>query len=295
MTRRATPPKWFWTTSVFPWGGGCTAPPGALCAKEEAFFPRQGKFCPADAKKRRFLSRTALSGINTPAGKRPEELKEEWTKAGSGAGLLLDQGKNPLEELDRLIARSANPQERENLARLRAVLKDNNIALERQNAVAAEGLIRNSLFMVETVRNYGVRHKTFVNMIAANLEERKQAKGMSPSVRNAVEQTIVELRQNRAGMERSLDAALDFYRSKVEESLMYPEALFSAKLALIGAEFKGDDVLTRNMRQAHELYSRHVGMLRQGKHARLTRGFLLRDILPANLREGLRSASSAGK
>lgn len=231
--------------------------------------------------------RVALSGINTPSGNRPSQLDKEWKTVGEGSNLLLDQGKNPLEELDRLIAAAKNPQEKENLSRLRGILKDNNIALERQNAAAAEGLIRSSLFMVETVRNYGVRHKAFVNMIENSMRERETAKGMSASVKAELEQTISDLNTNKAGMARSIDAAIGFYHSKVEEALNYPEPLFTSKLKLMGAELKGEDVLTRNMRKAYEIYSKHVAMLRQGKRAQLTRDFLLKDILPENLREGL--------
>lgn len=233
--------------------------------------------------------RLVLSGINTPSGNRPSELEHEWRKAGEGSGLLLDSGKNPLEELDRLIAATNNPQEKENLTRLRGILKDNNIALERQNAAAAEGLIRSSLFMVETVRNYGVRHKGFVNMIASSEKERAVAKKLSKKVQQELETTIKQLRDNRAGMERSLYAAVEFYRSKVEESMNYPEQLFTDKLTLLGAEIKGDDVLARNMRKAHELYARHITMLRKGQRAKLTPDFLVGDILPENLREGLKN------
>lgn len=237
-------------------------------------------------------ARLVLSGINTPSGNRPEELDKEWKSAGEGSGLLLDQGKNPLEELDRLIAAATNPQEKENLTRLRGILKDNNIALERQNAAAAESLIRNALFMVETVRNYGVRHKGFVSMIQDAQAEQKAASGMSQAMKEQVEATLQAFKQNRAGMERSIDAAVGFYRSKVEESLNYPEELFAAKLKLIGSEFKGDDVLTRNMRKAHEIYSKHVNMLRHGKRSQLTKGLIIRDILPPNLLEGMTDLGS---
>jgi hypothetical protein len=233
--------------------------------------------------------RVVLSGINTPSGNRPDELDKEWQIAGEGSRLLLDQGKNPLEELDRLIAAANSPQEKENLRRLRAVIKDNNIALERQNAAAAEGLIRASLFMVETVRNYGVRHKSFINMITSSVKEREaaKAKGMSAAARADAEQTISDLNASKAGMARSIDAAVGFYRGKVEESLNYPEKLFADKLALVGGELVGDDILTRNMRKAHELYAEHVSKLRRGKRSQLNRDALLKDILPENLREGL--------
>ena len=254
--------------------------------EEVAFFQSQGPTVSRD-----MGARMVLSGINTPGGDRPAQLEKEWETAGEGSGLLLDQGKNPLEELDRLIAATSNTTEKQNLERLRSIIKDNNIALERQNEAAAESLIRSSLFMIETVRNYGVRHKSLVNMIDNSKREREAAKSMSQDIRDAVEKTITDLESNRAGMERSLDAAIGFYRSKVEESLAYPEKMFNDKLKLIGAELQGDDVLTRNMRKAHELYSRHVSTLRKGKQNELTKEFLIRDILPGNLREGLKGAA----
>lgn len=283
----------------FSLGGRLHGSAGGFVRKGGSFLSSYGEILPgrreeaahfiADGpgKARDLGLRLVLSGINTPAGSRPDFLAREWKQIGEGSGLLLDQGKNPLEELDRLIEGTVNPQEKENLSRLRSVLKDNNIALERQNASAAESLIRNALFMVETVRNYGVRHKGFVNMIEQNLSEREKAKGMSQAIRDAVEKTITDLQQNRAAMERSLEAAVGFYRSKVEESLNYPEELFKAKLSLIGAEFTGDDILTRNMRQAHTLFVKHTDMMRHGQRSKLTRDYLIRDILPDNLRDGL--------
>lgn len=233
--------------------------------------------------------RLALSGINTPSGQRPGILNKEWRVAGEGQGLLLDQGKNPLEELDRLIGAAANPQEKENLSRLRGILKDNNIALERQNEAAAEELIRSALFMVETVRNYGVRHKLFMNMIAENKADYASAKkkGISQSGLRDLEETIAMLEKNRLGIVAALDAAIGFYRNKVEDSQNYPEALFDAKIKLLGAEFKGDDLLAKNMREAHAAFVRHVGMVRKGKRPQLTRDYLVKDILPENLRDGL--------
>ena len=233
--------------------------------------------------------RLVLSGINTPSGKRPEMLNKEWKVAGEGRGLLLDQGKNPLEELDRLIAATTNPREKENLSHLRGILKDNNIALERQNEAAAQELIRSSLFMVETVRNYGVRHKSFVNMLAANEEEYAAAKkkGISTQGLAEIQETISMLEQSRSDMARALDAAVGYYRSKVEDSLNYPQSMFDAKLTALGAEFKGEDRLARSMREAHATYAKHVAVVRKGSRTQLTRESMLKDILPVNLQDGL--------
>ncbi len=249
--------------------------------EETAFFNDRG---PLKAKDLGF--RLVLSGINTPGGNRPAELEKEWKTVGSGAGLLLDQAKNPLEEIDRLAAK-AGPTERENLERLRALIKDNNIVLERQQAEAAENLVRSSLFMVETVRNYAVRHKGFINLIANAEKERPAAEKMGPEAVKAVDKAIADLKGNAAGMRQSLDAAVGFYRSKVEESLNYPEKLFDDKLTLLTAEMKGDDLLSQNMRKASGIYKQHVVKLRRGDRAALSNAAVLKDILPENLRDGL--------
>ncbi len=249
--------------------------------EEVAFFNAQG---PLHAKDLGF--RPVLSGINTPAGDRPAELAKEWQTAGETGPMLLDQSKNPLEEIDRLAAK-ADPAERENLQRLRLLIKDNNIALERRQAEAAENLVRGSLFMIENVRNYAVRHKSFVNLIANADKERPAAEKLGPKAVQAVDKTVAELKNNALGMRRSLDAAVGFYRAKVEESLDYPEKLFDDKLALLTAELKGDDLLAQNMRKAAEIYKKHVADLRKGNRAALTNDAILKDILPENLRDGL--------
>ena len=249
--------------------------------EEAAFFNDKGALTSKD-----LGFRLVLSGINTPGGDRPTELAKEWQTAGEGSGLLLDKTKNPLEEIDRLAAKAA-PTERENLERLRALIKDNNIALERRQAEAAENLVRSSLFMVETVRNYAVRHKIFINLIANAEKERAAAEKLGPEALKAVDKTIADLKTNAAGMRRSLEAAVGFYRTKVEESLEYPEKLFDDKLTLLTAELKGDDLLSQNMRKAADIYKQHVKKMRKGDRASLNNKAVLKDILPDNLRDGL--------
>ena len=266
-------------------GGGYLSGQGEIMPgrrEEVAFFQAQGP-----TRNKDMGLRLVLSGINTPAGNRPAILAEEWRKAGEGEALLLDQGKNPLEELDRLAAKTTSPTEKENLQRLRAVLKDNNIALERRNEAAADGLIRSSLFMMETIRNYAVRHKSLINFMADAKRERDTAKNMNAAAKAAVEQTIAGFEASRQNMRRSMDAAVAFYRSKVEESLQYPEKMFSTRLQRLQGEFTGEDLFAQNMRKTHGVYTKHVDTLRRGKHAQLSRDAILKDILPENIQEGL--------
>lgn len=249
--------------------------------EEAAFFQAEGA-----TKSKDMGFRLALSGINTPGGNRPEELEREWKKAGEGQVLLVDQGKNPLEEIDRIIAKSTNTTEKENLTRLRSVLKDNNIALERQNNKAAEGLIRSSLYMVESVRSYAVRRKMALNYIEDLERDLAVAKQKKLDV-SGIEKQITAFKNNEAELRRSMDAAVGFYRAKIEESQSYPETMLTTNLKLVGGELTQDDVFTRNMRKAFDIYERHVQALRKGNRAALQKNALLRDILPENLRTGL--------
>lgn len=67
--------------------------------EEAAFFLADG---PAHARDLGF--RPVVSGINTPGGDRPAELLADWNKAGEQP-VTADAARNPLEELDRLLAR----------------------------------------------------------------------------------------------------------------------------------------------------------------------------------------------
>lgn len=249
--------------------------------EEVAFFQAQGATRSKD-----MGMRLVLSGINTPGGDRPQELEAEWKKAGEGQVLLVDQGQNPLDEVDRIIDKTNNPTEKENLTRLRSVLKDNNIALERQNNKAAEGLIRSSLYMVEAVRSYAVRHKMALNMIDDLERELEAGKVKKLDTADLVKQ-IAALQNNAKELNRSLDSALSFYKSKIDESQNYPEKMFTENLKLVGGELTKDDIFSRNMRKSFETYEAHVKKLRQGKRAELSKKVLMEDILPENLRTGL--------
>ncbi|MDR1686482.1 MAG: formylglycine-generating enzyme family protein [Desulfovibrio sp.] len=242
-------------------------------------------------------ARLVLSGINTPAGRRPEQLAAEWAALGEGGYTHPGRGIDPMEALDKVIAEAVDPRDREGLARLRGILKDHNIALEEENAARAEELIRSALFMLETVRNYAVRHKSMLGL----LEESR--KNYAAYVAAGKSQALIEeVRKDTAAYETfcrelvtALDAALLFYRGRVEAALKFPEALFAAKLNTVKTEFTGDDRLNVNMREEHALYSRHVEMLRRGRRAQMSRESLLRDILPANLQKGLTERNAAGK
>jgi hypothetical protein len=94
--------------------------------------------------------------------------------------------------------------------------------------------------------------------------------------------------RGREELRHALNAALYFYFLKVKESLNFGEKMFGEKLKLAGEEIsENNDLLSRNMRRALDVYQKHVALMRQGQRGQLSRGKILLDIVPENLREGL--------
>ena len=123
--------------------------------EETPFFLADG---PAHARDLGF--RPVISGINTPGGNRPEELLAEWNKAGESMTPGMQAARNPLEELDRMLALAQDPAVKSNLQKLRDTIKENNIMLERQKQLEAQSLLRTGVYMIETIRNYASRRNS---------------------------------------------------------------------------------------------------------------------------------------
>jgi hypothetical protein len=278
--------------------------------EEAAFFQRAGENRSKD-----MGFRLVLGGINTPGGPRPDTLRAEWERAGEGQVLLLDQGKNPLEELDRIIAQTKNDNERENLARVRLILKDYNIALERQNNKAAEGLIRSATFMLDSVKNYGIRRRITLNTIenareelgilerkrqekqalfdqmdSSRQTEKKQLQTMIKEDDAAVKQVqsqLNDLTNNEAVFRKAMFSAVNFYRDKLDEALTYPRDMFENNFSAFREEFTKDDMQSRNILTSLKLFEGHVSSLRKGNLDNLKRMRLLTDIVPPHFLQGI--------
>ena len=91
--------------------------------------------------------------------------------------MTADAARNPLEELDRLLAAAPDKAARDNLLRLRATIKENNIMQERQKQLEALSLLRTGVYMTETIRNYDIRRRSLQSQITSMGREIAAAKG----------------------------------------------------------------------------------------------------------------------
>jgi len=228
--------------------------------EEVPFFLTDG---PAHARDLGF--RPVISGINTPGGPRPQELTAEWSKAGEKLAPLAQDGqtaRNPLDELDRLLAAAPDDASRKNLQDLRNTIKDNNIMLERQKQLEAQSLLRTGVYMIETIRNYSSRRNSLKTQIESMGREKASAKGADLE---KLKQILDTANRGLVMLDTSLEKSLTFYRSKVEDgALLAPEVLSAAYDSLV-KDFNGKDPFNQNMHKNLELYRLHIDMQRKNK------------------------------
>ena len=240
--------------------------------EEVPFFLTDG---PAHARDLGF--RPVISGINTPGGPRPQELTAEWSKAGEKLAPLAQDGqtaRNPLDELDRLLAAAPDDASRKNLQDLRNTIKDNNIMLERQKQLEAQSLLRTGVYMIETIRNYSSRRNSLKTQIESMGREKASAKGADLE---KLKQILDTANRGLVMLDTSLEKSLTFYRSKVEDgALLAPEVLSAAYDSLV-KDFNGNDPFNQNMHKNLELYRLHIDMQRKNKA--VTRDAMQKEIL----------------
>ena len=239
--------------------------------EETPFFLTDG---PAHARDLGF--RPVISGINTPGGERPQELTAEWNKAGEKLAPLADgqTARNPLDELDRLLAAAPDEASRKNLQQLRNTIKENNIMIERQKQLEAQSLLRTGVYMIETIRNYSIRRNSLKTQMESMERDKATAKG--PELEK-LKKILDTAKRGMVMLDTSIAKSLTFYRSKVEESaLLSPEVLAAANESLV-KDFSGADPFNENMHTNLELYRLHIDTLRKNKV--LSREAMQKDIL----------------
>lgn len=225
--------------------------------EESAFFLADG---PAHARDLGF--RPVISGINTPGGDRPSALQQAWNAAGQSNPLARDASRNPLEELDRLLAAAPDDNSRKNLLTLREAIKENNILQEQQQQLEMQSTLRTAVYMLETIRNYASRRNSLQSQYDSMKRDSRTAKGETLATLRRIMKTAEQgLEQFQTGIDRSLS----FYRTRVEEAARLDKNDFERALASLLKDYAGEDLFNENMRRNAELLRRHVQSARAGR------------------------------
>jgi formylglycine-generating enzyme required for sulfatase activity len=264
-------------------GGGFASVEGEIKPgrrEEVPFFNQRGAWTSRDTG-----VRLALSGINTPDGERTQALMRDWKALGEQDTLFI-KGKNPLTELDRMLEATKDPAVRENLTRLRAIIKDNGVDLERQRHLAAAALIRTSAYIIESIKNYCIRYITVagkcdeVQKALAELQKNHREHLPEYDKVQKIHADFVRLKETTA---ESIDALTNFYKTKLDEVLQFPTDVYGTNLNLVKEEFgnKGG-LFTKNIAADLATFEKSVELRRKNRQDQLTKPKLLEAMLNAD-------------
>ncbi len=235
--------------------------------EECAFFLKDG---PARAHDLGF--RLILSGINTPAGPRNAELREEWKNMGASGGLTApDAARNPMAALEALIRDARTAEEKQAFENLRGVLKDANIAQERHNAAMARTYVEAAIHAVYTLRNLEQRRALTGTQIALM---RSDLERMAPEVREQYETPFRERLKGWDAVLASIDVAMreQFinYKALLEKSQDFDSRLLADALSGANNDIKGDGMYAGEIRRCYAKYVEQLELLRQGRLSAVT-------------------------
>jgi hypothetical protein len=232
--------------------------------------------------------RLVLSGIDTPDGGRREKLMAEWRRYGEEGSVLIT-GEKPLKEIDRLLEGTKDNVLKANLTKLRDIIKDNQIQLEKKDSENLEGLIRTAAYIIEALRSYAVRNAFAIQKRdeAQKNADDLRAKGQANSERCKFElESVAKFEEVRAAFVEAVTSILNFYKLKLEEIRKYGEDSYNSNLLIVKSEYKSGKIgFTKNMSQNIEVLEKHMALLRKNKGDALTKGKILDDVLNKSLRD----------
>ncbi len=235
--------------------------------EEQPFFLGDGAFRSSDVG-----FRVALSGILTPQD-RKERLDQEWASLSvqqnsgrapakfSAPKIEIDQSKDPIAEIERFVAMSADETEKKNLLFLREVLKQKNILLKEQEAETVKGIIHSVLFTAESLQKYAIRRKIVLKELS-KLEKMKD-ETVSQSILDSLESGIAKAKETIRLLDSAMDHFVKFYLNRIRETQRYPEELFASQINFISQELNLEQGFSRSLKSRLDLFRSHVALYKR--------------------------------
>jgi formylglycine-generating enzyme required for sulfatase activity len=235
--------------------------------EEQPFFLGDGAFRSSD-----IGFRLVLSGILTPQN-RKERLDQEWADLSvqqnsgqastkfSASKIEIDQSKDPIAEIERLVAMSADETEKKNLLFLREVLKQKSILLKEQEAETLKGIIHSALFTVESLEKYAIRRKIVLDEL--NKLEKMKDQTVSQASLDSLESKIAKEKETIRLLDSATDHFVKFYLNRIRKTQRYPEEFFASQISVISQELGLEQVFSRSLRKRMDLFRSHVALYRR--------------------------------
>lgn len=254
--------------------------------EEEPFFTSAGGMRARD-----LGLRLVLSGIDTPDGSRRQELLKEWQHLGLGESPVIT-GENPLKEIEKLLERTTDPALKANLEKLRDVIKDNQVRLEKKDSENVESLIRTAAYTIEALRSYAVRNAFAVknkNEAQKNMDKLKADGKQNNEMYKFEKESVAKYDALCQSFLEAMASIINYYKLKLDEIVKYNNELYKNKLTMVAGEYKsGKSAFSLNMTKNMAILSDHLEQLRSKGQGVLSKNKILVDTLNPSLREGLK-------
>ena len=239
--------------------------------------------------------RLVLSGIDTPEGGRSQQLASEWKHLGEQGSVLI-KGDNPLKEIDKLLEQVNDPNLKSNFGKLREIIKDNQIQLEKKDSENVEGLIRTTAYTLESLRSYAVRNAFALKekkKILEDMEKLKAEKKENGEMYKLDEKSAQQFEELHLTFIDGIKFILEFYKQKLSDLLNYKEETYKINFAMVSNEYgtkikQGGVGFINNMAKNLEIVDRHMKLMRQNKQSLLTKSKILDDVLNQALRSEIK-------
>ncbi|HIW01235.1 MAG TPA: formylglycine-generating enzyme family protein [Candidatus Desulfovibrio intestinipullorum] len=239
--------------------------------------------------------RPVISGINTPAGDRPQTLRQEYAAisgqlprsqdlvpqfAGTPARKKDTQkdalaAATPLEELNRLIEQAPSESIRRNLVSLRTQIEQTNILQARERVARIESLLQNCVMSLEAIRNYRYRRVMIAKQLKEGEKLLQRMKGQPGT--KTIQQSMVELEKGHRDAEKATTRTLSAYRGDMQDATRLDEKDVQGALQNLSALYAGKDPYNARMTSNLQIVRRHYASLQTGK--RLTDRIVLDDLV----------------
>jgi hypothetical protein len=253
--------------------------------EEQPFFLADGAFRSSDVG-----LRLVLSAILTPEN-RKESLDRQWAEeqrqkrtavAGQGSsGLVIeiDQKKDLVAELDRLLESAGSWPEKKNLLYLQEALRRDREQLQSQEADTVKGIVRSALLSAESLLNYSIRRKVILNELSRL--EKVRAETVSPSILDSLDSGIYRASETVRSLELATVSFTQFYLDRIKEIQGYSEDLVDSQLLAIAQELSREGGLNLNLKNRLDLFKKHVALYKS-EPQKLTPEVIDKDLLSAS-------------
>lgn len=226
--------------------------------------------------------RVALAGLNVPNAQRLETLRAEERNTPAreeAASVQFDEKKaTPLEALALITETATAPAMKENLARLRGMLEDQESAQERRRLDTLENSLRSLLYQEETIRAFALRYIT-AKKLAGKIREMLK-RPMDAATKKTLEEQDRIAQADLADYLTTLKMGANYYKSSLKLLVGDARPDVERLLSQFQEEYGGKSTFDTHMIQNIATLRVHVEKLDGKKGGSLTTKTVIRDIVP---------------